>query len=113
MAIFDFLKKKKKGSSDDGDEKKGATIFGADKAGFNSMLSGLDTSNMTKMQKMALKMFQRLPANKQEEMIRKAMNPQAIYKNKDKVLKELDEMVKSGRISKQQAELMKGQLGLR
>jgi hypothetical protein len=41
------------------------------------------------------------------------MNPQNIFKEKDKILKQLDEAVKAGQMTKQEADQMKRQLGLR
>ena len=58
-------------------------------------------------------MFEKMPQKKQEEVMRKAMNPQTIQKDKDKILKQLNEMVKNGQMSKQEMETVKSQLGLR
>jgi hypothetical protein len=80
---------------------------------FDEALSKVDTSGMTKMQKMAFSFFKKLPKKKQEEVMRKAMNPQAIQKDKDKIIKQLNEAVKSGEMSKQEAEMVKSRLGLR
>ena len=41
------------------------------------------------------------------------MNPQEVAKNKDKILKQIDEMVASGQIDKGQAEAVKSRMGLR
>jgi predicted SnoaL-like aldol condensation-catalyzing enzyme len=41
------------------------------------------------------------------------LNPQELHKNKDMVLKQIDEMVKAGQIQKGQAEAVKAQMGLR
>ena len=58
-------------------------------------------------------MFQKMPQKKKEEVLRKAMDPQQIQKNKDKILAQIDEMVKSGQIDKGQAEAVKSRMGLR
>lgn len=97
MGLFGFGKKK--------DEEKGKVISEA--------LSKVDTSEMTRMQKIAFGIFKRLPQKKQEEAMRKAMNPQAIQKDKDKILKQLNDAVKNGEMSKPEAEMIKSRLGLR
>jgi hypothetical protein len=77
------------------------------------MLKNVDTSGMSIKEKMGLKMLQKLPKKKQEEVMRQALNPQELHKNKDVVLKQIDEMVKAGQIQKGQAEAVKAQMGLR
>ncbi len=77
------------------------------------MLKSIDTSGMSLKEKMGLKMLQKMPKKKQEEIMRQALNPQELHKNKDMVLKQIDEMVKSGQIQKGQAEAVKAQMGLR
>ena len=77
------------------------------------MLKSIDTSGMSIKEKMGLKMLQKMPKKKQEEVMRQALNPQELHKNKDMVLKQIDEMVKAGQIQKGQAEAVKAQMGLR
>ncbi len=77
------------------------------------MLKSIDTSGMSMKEKMGLKMLQKMPKKKQEEVMRQALNPQELHKNKDMVLKQIDEMVKAGQIQKGQAEAVKAQMGLR
>lgn len=77
------------------------------------MLKSIDTSGMSLKEKMGLKILQKMPKKKQEEVMRQALNPQELHKNKDMVLKQIDEMVKAGQIQKGQAEAVKAQMGLR
>lgn len=87
-----------------------------DEAGSAQMaeaLKNVDTSGMSKMQKIAFSVFKRMSPKKQQQILRKAMNPQNVQKEKDKILKQIDEMVKSGQIDKGQAEAVKSQMGLR
>jgi hypothetical protein len=98
--MLNFFKKKKK--------KEGNKV-----SQINEALDKVDTSGMTRMQKIAMGMFKKMSAEKQQQILRKAMNPQNIQKDKDKILKQINEMVKSGQIDKGQAEAMKSQLGLR
>ena len=79
----------------------------------SEMLKNIDTSGMSMKEKMGLKMLQKLPRKKQEEVLRQALNPQELYKHKDQVLKQIDDMVASGQINKGQAEAVKAQMGLR
>lgn len=117
MGVFDFIKKKK--GTEAGDDVGQTAVSDAsgasktDKANINDLMQGVDTSNMSTMQKMAFKMFKRLSPDKQQEVMRQAMNPQNIQKNKAQILKQIDEMVKSGQIDKGQAEAIKSQMGLR
>jgi len=77
------------------------------------MLKNIDTSGMSMKEKMALKMLQKMPREKQEEVLRQALNPQELYKHKDQVLAQIDAMVAAGQIDKSQAEAVKAQMGLR
>lgn len=122
MGMFDFLKKKKEKKEPeipienlDTGEKSSAKETEVGKMALNQseILSQIDTKNLPRTQRMALKLFQKLPQKKQEEIMRKAMNPQEIMRNKDKVLAQINEMVKSGQIDKNQAEMLKSQLGLK
>lgn len=79
----------------------------------DEMLKQVDTSKMSRKERWALKLFQKMPRKKKEEALRKMMNPQNIFKEKDKILKQLDEAVKAGQMTKQEADQMKRQLGLR
>jgi hypothetical protein len=79
----------------------------------SEMLKNIDTSGMSLKEKMGLKMLQKMPKKKQEEILRQALNPQELYKHKDKVLAQIDAMVKAGQIDKGQAEAVKAQMGLR
>ena len=64
-------------------------------------------------EKIGLKMFQKMSPKKQEEMLRQAMNPQEIAKHKEKIIQQVDEMVKNGQIDKGQAAAVKSKMGLR
>lgn len=106
MGVLNFLRKKKKDDKEKiGDQDKKAVL--------DQALKMVDTSSMSMAQKVAFKVFQKMPAKKQEEMIRKALNPQNIQKEKEKILAQLKEAVRSGQISQAQAEQIKSQLGLR
>jgi len=109
MGIKDLFKKKKK---KDPEQEYEEQLKGSS-SNVDEMLSQVDTSQLSFKEKMGLKMFKRMPKHKQEDMLRKAMNPAEVQKNKDKILAQVDEMVKSGQIDKSQAEAVKSRMGLR
>lgn len=102
MGMLNFLKKRKDNQVE---EKK--------EVDWKEALDKVDTSSLSTMQKMAFSVFKKLPKNKQEEVLRQAMNPQNIFKEKDKILKQLNDAVKSGQMTKVEAQQIKNQLGLR
>ncbi len=101
--MLGILKKKNK---DDEKKKSGSPDL-------SDAMKKVDTSKMGLKEKIAFKMFQKMPKKKQEDVMRKAMNPQNILKEKDKILKQLKEAVDSGQMSKQEVEQIKSRLGLR
>jgi|GEM_PF-1491937 len=116
MGIFNFGKKNKDNSTTDeaGKEAKPADPKMdqmMDK--MDEMMGQIDTSKMSWKEKGALKLFQKMPRKKKEEALRKMMNPQNILKEKDKILKQLDEAVKAGQMTAQEADQLKRQLGLK
>lgn len=111
MGIKDLFKKKKEIDPAQEYEEKMKGRGGAEQV--DEMLSKVDTSKLSFKEKMGLKMFKKMPKHKQEEVLRKAMNPAEVQKNKDKILAQIDEMIASGQIDKGQAEAVKSRMGLR
>ncbi len=107
MGIKDIFKRKKDKDTESSEIENGS------KKDYSEMLSDVDSSKLSFKEKMGLKMFRRMSKKKQEKMLRQAMNPQEVMKNKDKILKQVDDMVKSGQIDKGQAEAVKSRMGLR
>ena len=107
MGIKDIFKKKKK------DEAASEELGEKSDVNYSEMLDQVDTSQMSFKEKMGLKMFKKMSKEKQEAALRQAMNPAEVMKNKDKILAQIDEMVKSGQIDKGQAEAVKSRMGLR
>jgi len=99
MGLFNFGKKKKE------EDKRKSEV--------NNALGQVDKTKLSRKERFALKMFEKMPQKKQEEVMRKAMNPQTIQKDKHKILKQLNDAVASGEMDKQEAETIKSQLGLR
>ncbi|MEA2006637.1 MAG: hypothetical protein U9O20_00550 [Patescibacteria group bacterium] len=110
MGIKDLFKKKKERSAE---EKYEETLKGGGAEKVSEALSNVDKSKLSFKEKMGMKMFQKMSREKQEEVLRKAMNPAEVQKNKDKILAQVDEMVRSGQIDKGQAEAVKSRMGLR
>ncbi len=79
----------------------------------SDMISQVDTSKLSFKEKAALKLFQKMPKKKQEKIMQQAMSPENVQKNKQEMLKKIDEMVASGQIDKSQVEAVKSRMGLR
>lgn len=108
MGFFNLGKKNKDEDNQPSDPKMDGMMDKMDE-----MMKQVDTSKMSRKERWALKLFQKMPKKKKEEALRKMMNPQNIFKEKDKILKQLDEAVKAGQMTRQEADQMKRQLGLR
>ncbi len=108
MGFFNFGKKNDDDDDQSTDPKKDGMMNKMD-----DMLENVDTSKMSRKERWALKLFKKMPQAKREEAMRKMMNPQNILKEKDKILKQLDESVKAGQMTRQEADQLKSQLGLR
>lgn len=106
MGFFNFGKK-------DDDKKPLDSQSGDMMSKVDEMLNSVDESKLSMKEKWALKLFRKMPQAKKEEALRKMMNPQNILKEKDKILKQLDEAVKAGQMTKQEAAQLKSRLGLR
>jgi hypothetical protein len=108
MGFFNLGKKNKDEDNQSSDPKMDGMMDKMDE-----MMKQVDTSKMSRKERWAWKLFQKMPKKKKEEALRKMMNPQNIFKEKDKILKQLDEAVKAGQMTRQEADQMKRQLGLR
>jgi len=71
-----------------------------------------DSKDMGFMEKMAMKQFEKMSPEQREKVMQKALDPKNIEKNKDKIIKMLDGMEKSGTMDKHQIFQIKKQLGL-
>ncbi len=129
--LKNFFKSKKKAQKDDQDDqavdpakeyearKRGQASSQSDAssqsggADISQMISKVDTSKLSRMQKMGLKMFQKLPKSKQEEVLKKAMSPDEIKKHQKDIEKQIDELVETGQIDKSQVSAVKSRLGLK
>ncbi|MEI7890987.1 MAG: hypothetical protein WCI36_03370 [bacterium] len=72
----------------------------------------LDPENMGFMQKMAMKKLEKMSPAEREALMRKVMTPENIQKNKDDILKTLEQMKKSGQMNDHQIFEAKKRLGI-
>jgi hypothetical protein len=68
--------------------------------------------NMGFLARMAMKRFEKMTPEQQEEVIKKTLDPNNIQKNKKKILEMFDAMEKSGQMNKHQVFEAKKRLGL-
>jgi len=71
-----------------------------------------DLSKMNMMQRLAWKQFQKMSPEKQREVMKKAMTPKNIQKNKKQILAQMEQMKAAGMMSDDQYRLAKRKLGL-
>lgn len=69
--------------------------------------------NMNMFQRFAMKRLMKMNPAEREKMMKKAMTPKNIEKNKGEILASLEAMRKSGQISDDQYRLTKAKLGLK
>ncbi|EKE18764.1 MAG: hypothetical protein ACD_9C00245G0001 [uncultured bacterium] len=93
MGILDAFKKKKSSAS------------GKD-------ANPMDPQNMGFMQRMAMKKLQKMSPEEREKLMKKVMTPENIQKNKQDILKTLEQMKKSGQMNDHQIFEAKKRLGL-
>lgn len=67
---------------------------------------------MGMLQKLAMKKLQSMSPEEREKIMRKAMAPENIAKNKDKILATMEQMKASGQVTDAQLEMAKKKLGL-
>lgn len=77
----------------------------------NNNSSG-NTQKMGMLQKLAMKRLQSMSLEEREKIMRKAMAPENIAKNKDKILATMEQMRASGQLTDAQLEMAKKKLGL-
>jgi len=72
-----------------------------------------DMKDMNMFQRFAMKKLMNMSPAEREKMMKKAMTPKNIEKNKDEILSTLESMRKAGQISDDQYRLTKAKLGLK
>ncbi|MDP1845506.1 MAG: hypothetical protein Q8L09_02020 [Candidatus Moranbacteria bacterium] len=72
----------------------------------------MDTKKMGMLQRLAMKRLEKMDPKEREKMMQKALNPENIAKNKDKILETMEQMKSSGQLTEEQIEMAKEKLGL-
>lgn len=72
----------------------------------------LDPQNMGFMQRMAMKKLEKMSPEERAKMMKKVMTPENINKNREDILKTIEQMEKSGQMNSHQAFEAKKRLGL-
>ncbi len=74
-----------------------------------------DENNPQKMgmlQRLAMKKVMKMDPKEREKLMQKALAPENVEKNKDKILATMEQMKKSGQLTKEQLKMAKEKLGL-
>jgi len=98
MGILDIFKKK---------SAKGGSASGGNKTG-----NPLDPQNMGFLQRMAMKRLEKMNPEERAKLMKKVMTPENINKNREELLKTLEQMEKSGQMNSHQVFEAKKRLGL-
>ena len=72
----------------------------------------MDPQNMGFMQRMAMKKLEKMSPEEREKLMKKVMTPDNIKKNREDILKTLEQMKKSGQMNDHQIFEAKKRLGL-
>lgn len=72
----------------------------------------MDPENMSFVQRMAMKKLKKMSPEEREKLMKKVMTPENISKNREDILKTLDQMQKSGQMNSHQVFEAKKRLGL-
>lgn len=73
---------------------------------------GEDIQKMGMFQKLALKRVMSMDSKEREKLMQKALSPENISKNKDKILATMEQMKESGQLTEEQIKIAKEKLGL-
>jgi hypothetical protein len=72
-----------------------------------------DPNKIGFLQRLAMKKFESMSDEERMKVMKKAMDPKNIDKNKDKILSTLKQMRESGQITADQYEMAKQKMGIR
>ncbi|GBE16574.1 hypothetical protein BMS3Abin15_00395 [bacterium BMS3Abin15] len=78
----------------------------------DSKISPVGGPKMGMLQKLAMKRLEKMNPEEREKLMKKALDPENIAKNQDKILTSIEQMKASGQITEEQAEMAKKKLGL-
>ena len=71
-----------------------------------------NTPKVGLLQRLAMKKLEKMDPKEQEKLMQKALSPENIEKNKDKILATIEQMKGSGQLTEEQIEIAKKKLGL-
>lgn len=74
--------------------------------------SGAERQRMGLLQRLAMKKVMSMDPKEREILMQKALSPENIEKNKDKILETMKQMKASGQLTDEQMEMAKKKLGL-
>jgi hypothetical protein len=64
------------------------------------------------LQRLAIKKLEKMDPKEREKLMQKALSPENIAKNKDKILETMEQMKSSGQLTDEQLKMAKEKLGL-
>lgn len=71
-----------------------------------------DSQKMGMLQRLAMKKVMSMDPKEREKLMQKALSPENIAKNKDKILDTMEQMKASGQLTEEQIKMAKEKLGL-
>ncbi|MDI6778407.1 MAG: hypothetical protein QMD77_04435 [Patescibacteria group bacterium] len=71
-----------------------------------------NTPKMGLLQKLAMRKLEKMDPKEREKLMQKALSPENIAKNKDKILATMEQMKESGQLTDEQIKMAKEKLGL-
>ena len=71
-----------------------------------------DTQKMGMLQRLAMRKLEKMDPKEREKVMQKALSPENIAKNKDKILATMEQMKASGQMTDEQIRMAKEKLGL-
>ena len=72
----------------------------------------VDTQKMGILQRLAMRKLEKMDPKEREKVMQKALSPENIAKNKDKILETMEQMKASGQMTDEQMRMAKEKLGL-
>lgn len=71
-----------------------------------------DIPKMGMLQRLAMRKLEKMDPKEREKLMQKALSPENIAKNKDKILATMEQMKASGQMTDEQIQMAKEKLGL-
>ena len=72
----------------------------------------VDSQKMGMLQRLAMRKLEKMDPKERENLMQKALSPENIAKNKDKILATMEQMKASGQMTDEQIKMAKEKLGL-